>query len=192
MNLNSKLRRVWYQVKQSPFLIPEAAGCTVLTAFLPWAGISTWYSLVLFWAVLWAVLEQIVKKGWPRSRVRFLTPNFYAVKDLAGVWRIFQRPAERWSSCSQIVKGLLKDQQRLPDALPPGRYYALTHETILLRLQAMCNVKIIFCRGAYVATMEETVLRIVRGRCQYCCKEHCPFLGRFRSRTFYEVRFEIR
>lgn len=192
MSLNSKLRRVWYQVKQSPFLAPEAAGCAVLTAFLPWVGISTWYGLLLLWAALWAVLEQTVKKGWPRSSVRFLTPNFYAVKDLAGVWRIFQRSAERWRSCSQIVKGLLKDQKRLPDALPPGRYYALTHETILLRLQAMCNVKIISCREAYVATMEETVFRIVRGRCRHCIKEHCPFLGRSKSRMFYEIRFEIK
>lgn len=191
MNLNSKLRRVWYQVRQNPFLAPEMAGCAVLTAFLPWVDISVWYALLLLWTALWAALEHVSKKGWPRSRVRLLTPNFYAVKDLTGVWRIFQRPAERWKSCSQIVKGLLKDQQRLPEALLPGRYYALTHETILLRLQAMCNVKITSCQEAYVATMEETVLRIMRGRCRHCCKKHCTFLGRSRSRTFYEVRFEI-
>ena len=191
MNLNSKLRRVWYQLKQSPFLAPEMVGCVVLTAFLPWVGIPVWYGFLLLWAALWAGLEQMVKEGWPRSRVRFLTPNFYAVKDLTGVWRIFQRPAERGKICSQIVKGLLKDQQRLPDALPPGRYYALTHETILLRLQAMCNVKIISCREAYVATMEETVLRIVRGHCRHCGEERCPFLGRSKRRTFYEVQFEI-
>ena len=191
MNHGSKLRQIWCQLKLNPFFAPEVTGFVVLTALLPWIGISLWYGFVLLWAVLWATLEHMAKREWPRSRVRLLTPNFFAVKDLAGVWRIFQRVPTRLVSCRQMAKELLEDQRRLSEALTPGRYYTLTHETILSRLRGMDKVNVTFCREAYVATMEDTVLRIMRGHCKHCT-EQCPFLGRSKSSTFYEVRFEIR
>lgn len=190
MNPDSKLRRLWYESKLNPFLGPSVTGCAVLTALIPWTGLSLWYCLVLLWAALWAALEHAAPKGWPPCRVRQLTPNFYAVKDLTGGWRIFQRPSDL-GDCREALRDLLKDQDRLPAALKPGRYRALTHEAVLTRLQAMAQVKSLTWKAAYMATLEEVVSRTVRRRCKGC-SEHCPFHGKHKARMFYEVRFEIR
>lgn len=144
---------------------------------------------VLLWATLWAIWEGLMAKGWPRRWNRSLTPNFIAVRDLAGCWRIFQRPAPA-GSCKEILKELLADQRRLPEALEPGMYRTLTHDTILNRLRQMDNVEILSCKPAYVATLEATLSGAVRGRCSHC-SGRCPFLGRRQLRQFYDVCFLV-
>lgn len=190
MNPSSKLRRLWWQLRLDPYVAPMLSGWVVIAAVTPWIGVGWLYVALLLWGVLWAVLEHVAPRGWPRGRVRILTPNFWAVRDLSGCWRIFQRRPEQ-TGCRQLLKGLLTEQQSLPDALTPGRYRALTHETILHRLQRMPGVTILSCRLAYVATLEETINQAMGKRCRHCA-QRCPFPGRCKPRQFYDVRWEVK
>jgi len=166
------------------------ASAAILVALTPWVGSTVGYASVLLWAALWAIWEGLIARGRPRGWVQGLTPNFIAVRDLAGCWRIFQRPAPP-GSCKEILRELLADQRRLPEALVPGMYRTLTHDTILSRLQQMGNVEILACKPAYVATLEATLSGAVRDRCSRC-SNRCPFPGRRQLRQFYDVRFEVK
>lgn len=191
MKPSSKLRRSLFQMKMNPFLGPALAGSGLLVALLPWVGISPWwYAALLLWAALWAFLEHMAPTGHPRSRVRELTPNFYAVLDLAGCWRIYERPASVSGDCRHILQDILSEQRRLPASLTPGRYRALTHDTIVARLQGMANVKILNSCPAYVATLEATISGAMRGRCKRC-SIRCPFPRRQQLRRFYDIRFQV-
>lgn len=190
MKPSSKLRRLWCRLKLDPYIGPMVASATILVALTPWVGPTVEYVSVLLWAVLWAIWEGLMAKGRPRNWNRSLTPNFIAVRDLAGCWRISQRPAPP-GNCKEILRGLLADQRRLPEALEPGVYRTLTHDTILHRLRQMGNVEILACRPAYVATLGDTLCGAVRGRCSHC-SSRCPFPGRHLLRQFYDVRFLVR
>lgn len=191
MNPSSKLRRIWWQLKLDPFLAPMLAGWVIIVMAAPWIGAGWSYTALLLWGALWAFLEHVAPRGWPRGRVRLLTPNFWAVKDLSGCWRIFQRRPEEKGDCRQLLKGLLAEQRSLPDALTPGQYRTLTHETILVRLRQMPNVAILSCRPAYVATLEETINQATGKRCRHCA-QRCPFPRRRKPRQFYDVRWKVR
>ena len=119
-----------------------------------------------------------------------MTPNFFAVRDIAGCWRIFQRRPERVENCKALLRELLEDQHRLPASLTTGLYRTLTHDTILNRLRGMGNVAILSSSPAYMATLEDTITRAVGRRCQHCT-ERCPFRGKRKLRQFYEVRFLV-
>ncbi len=190
MKPSSKLRRLWCRLKLDPYIGPMVASAAILVALTPWVGPTVEYVSVLLWAVLWAIWEGLMAKGRPRSWIRSLTPNFIAVRDLAGCWRISQRPVPP-GSCKEILRGLLADQRRLPEALEPGVYRTLTHDTILHRLRQMDNVEILACKPAYVATLEATLSGAVQGRCSHC-SNRCPFPGRKQFRQFYDVYFLLK
>lgn len=189
LNFSMRLRCLWYQLRLNPFFCPSLAGCAVLTALLPWLGLSLWYGLVLLWAAFWALLEHMAPKGWPPATVRQLTPNFYAVRDLSGCWRVFQRPSNA-GSCREALRDLLQDQTRLPAALKPGRYRTLTHDVILTRLQTVAQVTNLSFTPAYMATLDDIISRANRRRCKDC-SDCCPFRTKHQARMFYDVRWEI-
>lgn len=191
MKPSSKARCYWRMARIDPFLGPYVAGLAVLAALYLLVGAMPWWWLSwISWGLLWAVLEQAAMKGHPKRWVRRLTPNFCAIRDLFGTWRIFEKRPLGWNDCRTVLGELIQDQRRLPAPLTPGRYRTLTHDTILLRLQGMANVKILSCHPAYVATLEHTISQIVRGRCRRC-SVRCPFPGRTRLRTFYDIKFQV-
>lgn len=191
MKPSSKLCRYWHQVRINPFIGPLLAGWAVFALTMPLIGAGWFYAALLLWGALWASLEHVAPRGWPHGWVRLLTPNFWAVRDFSGCWRIFQRRPERVRDCRLLLKDLLEEQYRLPAALEPGLYRALTHDTILTRLKRMDNVAILSSFPAYVATLEETVNQAMGKRCRHCA-ERCPFPGRQTPRQFYDVRFLIK
>lgn len=188
MRQSFRLRRSWWRLKLDPFVGPSLAGVAVLAVLEPWMGLTPCSVAVLLWAAFWAILEHVALKGRLQRWSRSLTPNFFAVR-VAGCWRIFQRPAPS-GSCKEILKELLADQRRLQEALVPGTYRTLTHDTILSRLRRMDNVAILSCKPAYVATLEDTISGATKGRCAKCSGP-CPFPGRRQLRQFYDVRFLV-
>lgn len=190
MNPNSKLRRLWCGFLFDPFVAPLAAPWAVFSPALILTRSALLYVLLLLWSVLLALLEHMAPYGWPKSRARRLTPNFFAVRDINGCWRVFQCRPKGKEDCQTLLRELLSDRRRLPGALTPGSYRALTHDTILCRLRRMPNVDICSCTPVYVATLEDTVSMAVRGRCRHC-KERCPFPGLKKPRTFYDVCFQV-
>ena len=191
MKPSSKLCCLWWQLKMNPFVSATLAGWLLFAPLYFFLGESIFLAILVLWGMQWAVLEHVAPNWRPCHLSRLLTPNFFAVRDLTGGWRIFQRSPGETGDCQVLLKGLLKDQIRLPEALLPGRYRALTHETILGRLRRLPHVEIQSCRRAYVATMEATVSRAVKGRCRHCT-DGCPFLGRSHPRQFYDVRFLVK
>lgn len=191
MKRDSRLRQYWWQLKLSPFVGPMLTGWAVLALQLPFIGVDRLYMVILLWTVMWALLEHVAPKGHPKRRVHMLTPNFYAVRDFSNCWRIFQRRPERKENCRQLLKDLLMEQRRLPEALEPGLYRALTHDTILTRLKEMDNVAILSSSPAYVATLEGTINQATGRKCKRC-SDRCPFPGRRTPRQFYDVRFLVK
>lgn len=192
MKPSSKLRWYWCQLRINPFIGPMVTGLAVFALTMPLIGEGWFYAALLLWGALWAALEHVAPKGYPPRRVRLLTPNFYAVQDLTGCWRIFQRrPATAPEGCQDLLKDLLEEQHRLPAALTPGLYRTLTHDTILGRLKRMDNVAILSSSPAYVATLEETINQVMGKRCRRCT-QRCPFPGRQKLRQFYDVCFLVK
>lgn len=192
MKPSSKLRWYWCQLRINPFIGPMVTGLAVFALTMPLIGEGWFYAALLLWGALWAALEHVAPKGYPPRRVRLLTPIFYAVQDLTGCWRIFQRrPATAPEGCQDLLKDLLEEQHRLPAALTPGLYRTLTHDTILGRLKRMDNVAILSSSPAYVATLEETINQVMGKRCRRCT-QRCPFPGRQKLRQFYDVCFLVK
>lgn len=189
----NRIRQVCWQIRILPFMFPLVLYAASLVAFCM-TFIGLWFGVALCWVAVILVLERTSPHGRPRWLARKLTPNFYSVRLLSSRWGIFQRCAVKkneQTDCIQLLKELVADQVRLPNALPPGRYKALTHDTVLRRLQRMSNARDIMAKPAYMANMAAICSAMTAKRCK-TCKGNCPFLAqRETQRQFYYVTFEI-
>ncbi|MEG2455767.1 MAG: hypothetical protein RSC08_05890, partial [Oscillospiraceae bacterium] len=117
------LRRCYFRTITSPCTLWALGGCVPALALYLRTTCLLWSLAALAWCLLWLILERTLPRGHPRRFVRELTPNFYAVRILAGRWVVLQRgsPQRHTEDCKSLRRSLLADQQRLPAALPPGR-----------------------------------------------------------------------
>lgn len=188
------LRRCYFRTVTSPCTLWTLGGCMPALALYLHTACPFWYIAALTWCLLWLILERSVPHGHPRLFVRELTPNFYALRIFAARWVVLQRgsPQRRTEDCKSLRRSLLADQQRLPAALPPGQYRAITHDGILRRLQMMENASDIAVSPAYTASMAAITRCITAGRCKKC-KNPCRFysLGN-QPHQFYDVKFTIK
>ncbi|MEA4934338.1 MAG: hypothetical protein VB071_12290 [Lawsonibacter sp.] len=140
--------------------------------------------LALFWVLLLTILGRTANNGHPAWLATVLTPNFYAVRALNGRWSIFQRrrgkggPADRRAA----LKELVAEQTLLPAALKPGRYQAITHDTVLRRLKALPNVSEVVVTPAYRAALKATWGKGLRGSRRFASRKR---------KQFYLVRFQV-
>lgn len=191
MKPNSKLRKIWWQFKMDPFVAPLLIGWGIVFMMSPVAPPSRILYLTVFWGLFCATLEYLTFRGYTPSE-RPLTPNFHAIRDWEGYWRIFQRkPSQTTTDCRSLLKKLLEDQQRLPEALTPGFYRTITHSTILNRLKAMEHITILSVRPAYIAPLDDTISHVTGHRCRRCSVTSCPFPKRHMPRQFFDVRFIV-
>lgn len=192
----NRLCRVWHQLRTDPYLPPAMLGYSVLLLAFCITSDALWLGAAIAWVALIYLLTRTCPYGRPRWLARQLTPNFFSVRLLPGRWTIFQRRAvggKGQPDCRQLLKELLADQRRLPDALAlaPGRYKTTTHDTVLNRLRKMQNARITSEKPVYTSTMAAICSAMTGGRCKKC-KKTCPFLTqREQARQFYEVKFEI-
>lgn len=194
MRLNSKLRFFWYALRTDPIVLPWLLGYAILLLFsvrYPYSGIPIF--LILLWMLWFLSVEFTAAHGWCLPPMKKITPNFYIVQGLC-FHGIFQCRAWTKSplSCRAAVKNLFMEQKQLPAALLPGRYRAITHETILNRLEMLDNLKNV--KVVYIGeqSLERVVRQMMGGRCRHC-HQPCPIqLARTKKRPFYYVQFTIK
>lgn len=194
MNLNSKYRSFWYSLKVDPLLVPWLVGyCTLILLSLLCPSRSSVF-LVILWLLIFGILEYLATHGLCIPPMERLTPNFYVIHGLR-YNGIFQCQATRKHSpmtCLAVLRVLLKEQDALPAALATGRYRAVTHETILRRLETMSSVKDVIIIDIGQKSLEKIVDRMLGGRCRSCTRP-CPIeQARKRKRPFYYVEFTIK
>lgn len=192
-NFNGARAFLW-GLRVNPLLPPLLGGYALLAAIALCTGGAAWLFFSLLWVLTFAALDWLAAHGRPRWLALGLTPHFYAVRAPAGWYGIFQRRPDggRSTDCKALLRSLAEQQRRLPAALPPGRYRALTHETVLRRLRAMENASIITATPAYTADLARIRSRMTGGRCKHC-KQKCPFpQDTSVKRQFYFVTFQVR
>lgn len=84
---------------------------------------------------------------------------------------------------SAYLKELVLEQKRLPAALKSGQYQAITHDTVLRRLEVLPNVSGVVKVDAYKAA-----LKALRGKGY---RSHRHSAGHEEKRQFYLVRFTV-
>lgn len=57
-------------------------------------------------------------------------------------------------NCAQLVRELVNDQVSLPSVQGPGKYRAVTHNTILRRLKRMKDARNIVVKPVYISNMK--------------------------------------
>lgn len=192
--MSQSLTRLLCQIRLDPILALLLAGYApaLLLAFLTLE--VGWIFFALLWTGLCTLLGRMAARGWPRRFAMPLTRNFYAVRSWGGRWSIFQRrphgPCR--ADCKALLRSLAEEQRRLPAALPPGRYRALTHATVLRRLRAMETAVEVAAVPVYKLSLAGIRAQMTGGRCKHC-KGRCPFpQDDGTARQFYLVSFRIR
>lgn len=156
-------------------------------------GRAAWYGGTILLLCAAAALERALPRGRPARLSRALTRHFYAVYDpLAGRWCVSERrPGRCARDCKEAVRALLKEQTELPAALFPGAYRALTHDTVLRRMEREERIRIERVQPAYTASLRAVYNSLTGGRCRRC-RNRCPFgNARTSRRTFYAVSFTV-
>lgn len=183
-------KRFLWGFRLDPFILPMVLGIALIPTLFPLIGADGCYLALLLWGLLVATAEHITYKGVPVPWAKRLTPNFLAVRDMFGCWRIFQI-AVPITDCKAYLRELLEDQRRLPQALTAGTYRTLTHDTILNRLHKMDRVELLSVTPAYSSPLSVTIHAATKRRCAHC-SEPCPFRGLDKPRQFYDVRFQVK
>lgn len=179
----NSLRRAWCKFCADPFLPPLLVGYGLLMTMAFIASSTALAGCAAAWTILIAILFNACPRGCPPGLARVLTPNFFAVRLWSGRWGIYQKRPTGHTDCRELLKSLLEDRHRLPAALTPGRYFTITHETVLKRLRQLPNAKDITVRPAYTAALASPCIR---------CGTKCSFaLKKSNKRAFYVVTFAI-
>lgn len=187
------LRKYLYQLPVTPFLWSTILGFTVYLVAQYGFASRMWTCIALVWLLMILGLSKTSQHGYPRFLSRVLTSNFASIRLASGRWGIYQRRIKHHGplDCTMLVRELVNDQVNLPAALTPGKYRAITHDTILRRLKRMKNARSIVAKPVYLSNMKSIYAAMTGKRCKKC-KEPCPFLAqREQSRQFYDVKFEI-
>lgn len=184
----NRLRRYWFLLRADPAQQALWSGYLLFLCLTP---LSLRFLLpALLWAALWILLCRSAPRGWPRWLSRPLTQNFYALRSPFGWMGVFQRPAGHLP-CRDLILGLCREQTALPAALGPGRYRAVTHETILHRLEQMEGVVLLRKEFAYSMPMTGIYHTMTHGRCRHCPKPCGVYSAAQNPRPFFFVVFQV-
>lgn len=184
----NRLRRFWFLLRADPTQQLLWEGYLLLLALSVFSPL--FILAALLWAVLWLLLCRAALNGRPSWLSTALTPNFYALRSPWGWQGIFQRPAPL-GECRDLILGFCQEQTALPAALGPGRYRAVTHETILRRLEQMEGVVILRKEFAYSMPMTGIYHTMTHGRCRRCPKPCRVYSSAQTPHPFFYVLFEI-
>ena len=181
-------RRVWFLVKADPI------SQLLLGGYLPLLLLSIlrpiFFLALAAWILFWGILTVSAKRGRPAWLSTLLTPNFYSVRSPFG-WRgIFQRRAESLP-CRDLILSLCKEQVALPAALTPGQYRAVTHETVIRRLEHMEKVCFVQKKYAYTASMASIYNAMTHNKCRHCPHPCRFYLAAQKPRPFFYLVFTV-
>lgn len=184
------IRRFWFLTRANP--IQRLLWCGYLILLLLAPMHIAFLLLAVLWAAVWLLLDKLAAAVRLPGLAKPLTPNFYALRSPWGWQGVFQRkPPGGGTPCRELLLGLCREQNALPDALTPGRYRTVTHETVLRRLRCMENASIRSIQYAYTANMAGIYDTMTGGRCRHCTAPCLFYKAAEKERQFYFVVFDI-
>lgn len=153
------------------------------------------FKIMWVFAVIVAAVFYTRQNGHPRFLSKRLSEYFFSFRPFCGRWLIAQRKNRKQKNldCRKLLRDLTDDAEKLTAALRdlPGRYRAITHQTVIDRLEGMEEAEVTMKELAYTATLEKTVAMLTGNSCK-SCKKKCPFPNRRMEREFFDIRFEIK
>lgn len=192
--MRRSFRSVWYAVISNPLQVAMLAGVAVGMAAGVLTGEMLIFILILLYLLPFVILERTSPQGRPRILSRKLTPMFYALRSPSGRFCIVQNCLPGPIDCRALIRALTAQTRLLPNALisAPGRYRAITHESVLHRITAIPVAVIENAKPVYMADMSAMLNYLTNGRCRKC-SHSCPAVfGSKDKRQFYDVKFTIR
>jgi len=176
-------KRHYYQFVTDPALVP------MLPFFLLCFLGSLMQSLTL-WLPSFLIL--LVLAFWQKFCRVDIGRNFQALPALPGGYHtIGQRVPKGINQeiCRELRLSLIKDGRDAIASIPAGKYQALTHETVLRRLEQSARISVESATPAYMATLQSVLMAQTHKRCRNC-KARCS-IWNAQKRQFYLVRFHV-
>jgi len=189
------IKRYWYAIIINPLEVTMLTGFFALLIIFFLTYDSFWYILAFIYAIPFAILEKTLPKGIPKTSAVPLTSLFYGIRSpFSGRVTILQKRPDGNYDCHDLIRLILAQQSLLPAALikKPGKYRAITHETIILRLQSMPEAQIENIKPIYQGNMSANLNYMTKKKCRRC-QQPCPAaIGRRTERQFFDVKFSIK
>lgn len=167
-----------------------ALTCAVLLLFLKKA-ISPMSAMAV---ILVLLMGEMQRQKFVRHHTIPISDFFAVIQRKSGVYTInAYRGDGEPEPCSEIMRGLIREQYTLIDAIPPGRYKAITHDTVMRRIEAADELFIKQCRPVGMGDLKSIQARMRAGKGCSCClqKKNCRYESMISARRqFYYVEFE--
>lgn len=160
--------------------------CILLCLYCIFLLICWPVSLVM--AFLIVFLEPIRSSG-KLPGTRKIGINFYAFKNLNGVWYITERRPPADTTCHELRKSFLSDRQTAFHYFPSGKYKTITHDVVLHCIKKIPGVKIVKQELVYKRNLKPILSAITHNKCRHCVRPCAAF--KMQQRPFYEIIFEV-
>lgn len=150
--------------------------------------------MLIYWpigialALLIIFLEPIRSSG-ILPGTRKIGINFYAFKNLNGIWYISQRRRSSSVTCREVKKSYLLDKHMATFNFPSGKYKTITHEVVFHCIEKIPKVKIVKKKIVYKHDLKPILNAVTHNKCRHCIKPCAAF--KMQQRPFYEVIFEV-
>ena len=108
----------------------------------------------------------------------------YAFK---GKWICQRKEVLEGKSCAEKLRNFALQNNTLAELLPPGKYSLVTHGTILRRIQAKSNIRVLYCSKHKKSCLRRNL--VVMCGCKRC--EHyrtCAHLKKCEKIQFYKMK----
>ena len=118
--------------------------------------------------------------------------NFQALPALPGGYHTIGQRAPKATNqeiCRELRLSLIKDSRDAVAGIPAGKYQALTHETVLRRLESSERISVESVRPVYKGTLQPILNAQSKRRCRHC-KARCSAWSA-PARQFYLVLFRV-
>lgn len=120
--------------------------------------------------------------------------NFQALPALPrGYHTIGQRApkATNQEICQELRLSLIKDGRDAIASMPAGKYQALTHNTVLRRLDSSERISVESVRPVYKGTLQPILNAQSKRRCRHCDSKALCNPWNTPARQFYLVQFRV-
>ncbi len=190
IRLKCRILRMFYSIALFPHMLATTLVVYALTA-LYICGLIAAY-------IAWPLLCIVISFFTYHNRHNKPTPlsSHFAVYAAPGAtWSVIaQYHTEEEMDCWDTMCTLVKEQRTLIDAIPVGKYRAVTHDTVVRRIEAADSLQL---RRIELLGLDNLsgIRRHMRGcNCHRCkLKKNCRFFQMIqKNRQFYYVEFEKR
>lgn len=153
--------------------------------------------LILQISALWfpALLIIFTLAFWQKFCRTDIGRNFQALPALPGGYRTVGQRAPKGAkqqTCMELRQSLLQDSRDAAGGIPGGKYQAITHETVLRRLEGSERISVESVRPVYKGTLQPILnAQSKRRRCQICDSKALCSAWNASARQFYLVRFHV-